>query len=83
MHIAGGKPLNIQNQENGRSEATVQLRGEFNIASGAGMTRKEISLQRDGTITASGNITSTQTVSGKYIQPTSTVAARETCSPNG
>ncbi|WP_411165317.1 shufflon system plasmid conjugative transfer pilus tip adhesin PilV [Klebsiella oxytoca] len=83
MHIAGGKPLNIQGQENGRSEATVQLRGEFNIASGAGMTRKEISLQRDGTITASGNITSTQTVSGKYIQPTSTVAAGETCSPNG
>lgn len=83
MAIGGKKPLNIQGEENGRSEATVQVRGEFNIASGAGMNTKEISLQRDGTITASGNITSTETVSGKYIQPTSTVVAGETRSSNG
>lgn len=36
-----------------------------------------------GQIYASGNITSSETVSGQYIQPTSTVIAGEACSPNG
>ncbi|MFP1980694.1 hypothetical protein ACLEE6_03000 [Lonsdalea quercina] len=83
LAIGGGKPLNIRGEDNGRSEATVQVRGEFNIASDGGMTTKEISLQRYGTIIASGNITSTETVSGKYIQPTSTAVAGEVGSPNG
>lgn len=83
MYIGGGKPLNIQGAENGRNEATIQVRGEFNIASGAGMTRKEISLQRDGNIAASGNITSQETVSGKYLQTTSTVVTGETCTTLG
>ena len=83
LAIGGGKPLNIQGQEDGTAYGTVQVRGEFNIADGVGMTRKEISLQRDGNITASGNITSNKTISGQYIQPISTVIAGEVCSPNG
>ncbi|MGQ5289430.1 shufflon system plasmid conjugative transfer pilus tip adhesin PilV [Pectobacterium actinidiae] len=83
MHIGGGKPLNIQGQENGTSYGTVQVRGEFNISDGVGMTRKEISLQRDGNITASGNIASSGTVSGQYFQPASISVVGSICSSNG
>ncbi|QDX97025.1 shufflon system plasmid conjugative transfer pilus tip adhesin PilV [Pectobacterium carotovorum subsp. carotovorum] len=83
LAIGGGKPLNIQGQEDGTAYGTVQVRGEFNIASGAGMTRKEISLQRDGNITASGNITSDKTVSGQYLHPSSVSVSGEVCSSNG
>ncbi|WP_409159321.1 shufflon system plasmid conjugative transfer pilus tip adhesin PilV [Pectobacterium sp. B2J-2] len=47
------------------------------------MTTKRLSLQKDGQLWASGNITSDKTVSGQYLQPTSTAVAGATCTSNG
>ncbi|GKW20727.1 hypothetical protein PEC302107_24560 [Pectobacterium araliae] len=81
MAIGGGKPLNIQG--NNGVGATVQVRGEFNIANGGLMANKLLSLKGDGTIWASGNISSDKTISGQYLQPTSTVVLGAACESTG
>lgn len=84
IRLSGDRPLTLWSHTGTTAGASTQTRFQvWGKQYNKGDLVLNASGDATGMITASGNISSGGTVSGQYLQPTSTVVAGEACSPNG
>lgn len=84
IRLSGDRPLTLWSHNDTTAGASTQTRFQvWGKQYNKGDLVLNASGDATGMITASGNISSGGTVSGQYLQPTSTVVAGEACSPNG